>query len=285
LRVHRSAERDPGARGRALGLAHGDAVAANVAFYERLIPGLASYASSVELGKELVAEIEGMASGAGVSVESLLAMQARTELLGGSECSLIGRPGRVEQNWDWYPEVVPLVWVVEQGRGRWFCTLTEAGMIGKIGVSSAGLCFGLNLLHCSLDGGLRGVPVHVLLRTLLGSAESFDDAVAVLRVATVSASSCITVGSADDVVAVELSPGGASVVRRDPLLHTNHFLAGPPAGEDVEVTADTLGRLDALTRGEPLSSTRQDEPDATTLATVVMEPGRMVVNGEEIALP
>jgi isopenicillin-N N-acyltransferase-like protein len=217
-------------------------------------------------------------------------LQARTELMGGAECSLIGEPGIVQQNWDWHPEVVPLLWVVEQPDGRWFATLTEAGIAGKIGLSSAGLGFGLNFLRSSLDGGLDGVPIHVLLRTLLDRVDSLDAALELLTTVRVSASSCVTVGSADAVVAVELSPAGAQVIRSDGrLLHTNHFLAGPPAGEDLELLEEpsTGERLDALARGEPLSVTVQDAPDVVTLATVVMEPGvpRMVVNGEEIALP
>jgi isopenicillin-N N-acyltransferase like protein len=265
-------------------------VRVNVALYDGLIPGLSSHGAAVRarMPADLVAEVEGIAAGAGVDLDSLSAMQARTELLAGAECSVIGRPGRVEQTWDWYREIVPLVWVVEHGDG-WFCTLTEAGMLGKIGISSAGLCVGLNLLRCSLDGGLGEMPVHVLLRVLLDRIDSFEHAVARLRTVHMSASSCVTVASAGEVAAVELSPGGARVLRGDPLLHTNHFLDGPPVGEDLEIAegGSTLSRLEALSRGEPLSAVCQNEPDATTLATVVIEPGvpRMVVNGEEIVLP
>jgi isopenicillin-N N-acyltransferase-like protein len=238
---------------------------------------------------DLVAEIEGIAEGAGVPARALARLQARTELLGGPECSLIGQRGRVEQNWDWHPEVVPLVWVVEQPGGRWFATLTEAGIVGKIGMSSAGLCFGLNFLRCSLDGGLDGVPIHVLLRRLLDRVDSLDGALELLTGARVGASSCITVGSASDVVAVELSPGGAQAIRGDRVLHTNHFLAGPPQGVDLEASEEpsTFERLAALARGEPLSAVRQDEPDVVTLASVVMEPGvpRMSVSGEAVVLP
>jgi isopenicillin-N N-acyltransferase-like protein len=260
-------------------------VAANVAVYERLIPGLAAFGPAAREaigGPDLIAEVEGIADGAGVPVDAVLAMQARTELRGGPECSLIARPGRVEQNWDWHPDVVPLVWVVEQGDGRWFATLTEAGMLGKIGLSSAGLCFGLNFLRCSLDGGLDGVPVHVLLRRLLDRTDSFEASVARLEGARVSASSCVTVASADDLVAIELSPGGPRVLRGDPLLHTNHFLAGPPAGVDLEAAEEpsTLRRLETLARGGGLSSVCQHEPDVATLASVVMEPAvpRMLVS-------
>jgi isopenicillin-N N-acyltransferase-like protein len=267
-------------------------VVANVAFYDRLIGGLAAFGPAVRAAigaPDLVAEVAGIAAGAGVPDDALLALQARTELLGGPECSLIGRPGRIEQNWDWRPDVVPLVWVVEQPGGRWFATLTEAGMLGKIGLSSAGLCVGLNFLRCSLDGGVRGAPVHVLLRMLLDRTESVAAGIALLETAPVSASSCVTIASADEVVGVELSPGGARVLLDDPLLHTNHFLAGPPAGEDLEAAEEpsTLERLDVLRRGGSLAAVRQDEPDVVTLASVVMEPGtpRMCVSGDEVALP
>lgn len=266
---------------------------ANVAVYERLIDGLTSFAGAARAAigaPDLIAEVEGMAEGAGVPADALLALQARTELLAGAECSLIATPGRVEQNWDWHRDVVPLVWIVEQPGGRWFATLTEAGILGKIGLSSRGLCFGLNFLRCSLDGGLDGgVPVHVLLRRLLDGTESFADALALLQAARVTASSCITVGSADEVSAVELSPGGARVLRGERLLHTNHFLAGPPAGRDLEAAEDvsTFERLDALRRGGSLASVSQHGDDVVTLASVVMEPGvpRLCVCGEEVPLP
>lgn len=259
-------------------------MAANVAVYERMIPGLETYGAAVRdaIGApDLVAEVTGIAAGAGVPLDALLAMQARTELLGGAECSLIGAPGRIEQTWDWHPDVVPLVWVVEQPGGRWFCTLTEAGMLGKIGLSSAGLCFGLNFLRCSLDGGVDGVPVHVLLRRLLDRTDSAADALALLDTARVNASSCITIASASEVVAVELSPGGSRTVRADPLLHTNHFLAGLTTGVDLEAVEEpsTLARLAALERTRSLRSVWCDEdPDVpwadrrATLASVVMEP-------------
>jgi isopenicillin-N N-acyltransferase-like protein len=280
-------QRDPGARGRALGIAHRDAVAANVAVYERLLPE-GTELPDLSAWPDLLAEIEGMAAGAGVPVESLLRLQARTELLGGAECSLIGRLGRVEQNWDWHPDVAPLLWIVEQGDGRWFATLTEAGIVGKIGISSTGLCVGLNFLRCSLDGGLRGVPIHVLLRVLLDRSDSLQSAVDLLTAVQVSASSCITVGSADGLLAAELSPGGCRLVAPEGgrLAHTNHFLAGPPAGEDLVAAEEpsTFERLAELRRGGSLAShagplcrhvsLADPWPDRrATLASVVMEPG------------
>jgi isopenicillin-N N-acyltransferase like protein len=273
-------------------------VVATAGVYERLLP---PGVPDLSAWPELVAEVEGIADGAGVPVEALLRLQARTELLGGAECSVIGRPGVVEQTWDWHPDIEPLVWVVEQPGGRWFATLTEPGMLGKIGLSSAGLCCGLNFLGCSLDSGLGGVPIHVLLRMLLDRVDSFADALRLLGEAPVSASSCITVGSAVETVAVELSPGGSRVIHGERVLHTNHFLEGPPAGEDLELVEDatTVPRLRALEGGASLDAVRCDEDSGVdwadrraTLASVVMEPGvpRFRVTGRtgpmrEVPLP
>jgi isopenicillin-N N-acyltransferase like protein len=279
-------------------------VAHTVRVYERLLaeapgaPDLALAGRAVgerlsERWPDLLDEIAGIAAGAQVPVEHLLALQARTELLGGAECSLVARLGRdgcvVAQNWDWHPDVVPLVWTVEQPGGRWFSTLTEAGMLGKIGLSSAGLGFGLNFLRCSLDGGVEGVPVHVLLRVLLDRTDSLDDALRLLLGSKVSASSCITVGSERGLLAAEVSPGGCRLVAPTGgrLLHTNHFLAGPPVGQDLEAAEEpsTFARLEELGRSESLTShagpvCRHVSADVpwpelrATLASVVIEPGR-----------
>ena len=61
-------------------------------------------------------------------------------------------------------------------------TLTEFGVLAKIGVNDAGLGVMLNMLHHGADdqrpvGEPRiGFPVHVLLRTLLEDCASVDEA-------------------------------------------------------------------------------------------------------------
>jgi isopenicillin-N N-acyltransferase like protein len=202
---------------------------------------------------DLVEEIEGIAAGAGQDPLELLAINARTELLApapapATECSVIGRVDdeRVElaQTWDWHPELAPArVVVTTAAPGRpWFTTVTEAGILAKLGVSAGGLACALNFLGCSADGGLGGVPIHVLLRLLLERCGSATDALELLLGAKVTGSSCITVAAAEPggaaLFAVELSPGGAAVVWPDGdglLVHTNHFLVAPPRGEDTDV--------------------------------------------------
>jgi isopenicillin-N N-acyltransferase-like protein len=278
---HVARERTPGDRGLAFGRAHADAVCSTLRTYRRLLDEAAGVPPSrlaargdevaAVVGRrwpDLVEEIEGIAGGAGVDARELVAVNARTELLGpvhAAECSVIGRVGggelRLAQNWDWHPDLAPSRVIVSArpGDGPWFHTVTEAGILAKLGLNGAGVAVGLNFLTCSLDGGTDGLPIHLLLRAVLDRCERSVDALALLLGAPVSASSCITVATAeaggDALFAVEVSPGGAAVVWPDAsgaLRHTNHFLAGPPHGTDTQpaLYPSTLLRLVGL-REEP----------------------------------
>jgi isopenicillin-N N-acyltransferase-like protein len=234
---------------------------------------------------DLVEEIDGVAAGAGQDPLELIAINARTELLAPlpvAECSVIGRvrDGRVSlaQTWDWHPELAPArVVVTTAPPGRpWFTTVTEAGILAKLGVGAGGVACALNFLGCSADGGLGGVPIHILLRLLLERCAGAADALELLRGAEVTASSCITVAAAEPgrvaLFAVELSPGGAEVVEPDDdglLVHANHFVVPPPRGEDTDVAAypGTLlrhGHLERVVRGgmEPVRALSEHVPAA-----------------------
>src|SRR5215210_4877487 len=92
--VHRSTERLPGDRGRGFGRAQRDRVRACWDAYRSLFALLAgvgdddarrlggsALASVAEWAPELAEEIDGIAAGAGLPVEALAAMNARTEIL------------------------------------------------------------------------------------------------------------------------------------------------------------------------------------------------------------
>lgn len=264
LQRHLSEEPSPADRGRAFGTAHRQAVENTVAVYRRL------FAESCELGPSdvqqfgedveatlasrlpgVLEEIAGIASGANVSTAELVAINARTELLAGQtepECTVVAcqphsasAPCLFAQTWDWHPalEASRVVWTVH-AEGRWFVTLTEAGILAKLGLNSAGLACGLNFLTSSVDGGASGIPIHILLRLLLGECSTPGDALRLLLNTKTSASSCITISFADSEAAVifgvELSPAGARVVPtcdRGTFVHTNHFLAKPHDLTDV----------------------------------------------------
>jgi isopenicillin-N N-acyltransferase like protein len=275
-----SAPDSPAGRGQKFGAAQADLVANTVARYGELFaagPGLTS--GQVRLQGERVAdmvsrfwpdlaeEIAGIAAGAGVDERELFAANARTEVLSGTatpECSLIGAlPDRsatgtlvMAQNWDWHPSLAPsrVVWTITESDGRWLTTLTEAGILAKVGLNSSGLGVLLNILNCSLDAGVGGLPVHLLLRLLLQRCGDMASARQLMRDARMSASSCITVGWQHDgqaeLVSAELSPGGPAFISPTDgiLLHTNHFLPAPRAGEDTHLRdwPNTVSRLDDL---------------------------------------
>ena len=138
------------------------------------------------------------------------------------------------------------------------------------------------------------MPVHLVLRRLLGEAASVDDAWALLRETPYSASSCITVvDAAGGGACFELSPAG--VARVEPcdglLAHTNHFLDETLAAGEAEQPPEWLpgsrSRLATAERAapreladalallgdhvsEPQAICRHDEPPG--------EPGRPLVD-------
>ena len=298
-------------------------MAATVATYRRLLRetagDLAPHGERVAAAlqgrwPELIEELEGIAGGAGQDPLELLAINARTELLApqaaAAECSVIGRVtgARVElaQTWDWHPDLAAARVIVTTAPpgAPWLATVTEAGILAKIGLNQRGVACALNFLSCSADGGLDGVPIHVLLRVLLQECGTAAEALALLLGAQVSASSCVTVAVREAagaaLFAVELSPGGPAVAWPDDgglLLHTNHFLRPPPLGQDTEPAMHPstllrrwhLGRVlstgmepaRALAEHFPAGESvcRHDDPGAAwrdrraTLLAVVMDPG------------
>ena len=261
--VHRSGEPTARERGEAFGRAHAPAIRHTIAVYERMFAETGVSPGDIRVPDWAHEELSAMAEGAGVPLPALLAVNARTEVLAGAgptECSVIGAGGLLAQNWDWHPALSEstLIWVVETGSG-WFVTLCEAGTLAKIGLNDAGLGVCLNLLRSSEDGGHDGTPIHILLRQVLATCRSVDEAVSLLSSAKVSASSAVTVAQPGDVASVELSPGGANVLRGSVGAHTNHFLEPPKAGHDTMESESTRPRLDVVRRAPLLDALRSHD--------------------------
>jgi isopenicillin-N N-acyltransferase-like protein len=209
-------------------------------------------------------EIAAIARGACVDEPLLMAVNARTELLAGAEppeCSAIGvLPERcggrtlLAQNWDWHPDLRESVvlWTIVEPDGRWLVTMTEAGILAKIGLNSRGLGLCVNILNCSADGGPGGIPVHVLMRLLLQRCDAVAAAGALLEASEGSGSSCFNVGSPGALACYEVSPAGVARIEPEDgvLLHTNHFLEPPGDAEEVHRldSPSTRVRLEELDR-------------------------------------
>jgi isopenicillin-N N-acyltransferase-like protein len=282
VRTFCSPSASPHDRGEAFGAANASDVRAT---YERYVELFAAVAGRpVELrplgeeAREAIAaysaaadaEIRGIAGGAGLEPWQIAALNARTEVLARlgvpvRECSTVvdlrggGRSPLTIQTWDWHDSLAEgwLAWTIEYPDGRVVHTVTEYGILAKIGVSSRGVGVHMNILQHARDGGPIGTPVHILARVVLERAGDPGAALALLGPAETSASTVLTVIGACEggavAVGAELSPEGPRYVLPDAeglYLHTNHFLDPQLAAGDraPRLGPDSYLRLDALRR-------------------------------------
>jgi isopenicillin-N N-acyltransferase-like protein len=218
------------------------------------------------LDPDLIDEIEGIALGAGLKTEDILALNCRTEILPSSlfnieagktaelsECTAIAVSSSASadghtwlaQNWDWLGRQRDALVVLQtrDSRGTDIATLTEGGMLAKIGLNDKGMAVGLNILRTIHDGVRPGVPVHALLRHALSheSLAMFRKRLAVIAKGPgFSAGSNIPSADASgDVGSFELSPDGWAEHRASDgvVVHTNHFLCSPLVASQAERTS------------------------------------------------
>jgi isopenicillin-N N-acyltransferase like protein len=281
IRSYESPPLEPFERGRDFGQAHADQIKRTLELYERLFEtvagkpidstawGTSALAAVRDWWSDGAQEIEGIAEGAGLEPAAVAVLNSRTEILAAarsvaSECSavvLLGPTGQkpvAVQTWDWHEEFADswLVWTIRHPDGRMVRTLTEYGVLGKIGVNSQGVGLLLNILHHESDGPPIGVPIHVLARRILDDAADPLRAAELMGSARLSASSALTVvateGGEKTAFTVELNPRGPGYVLPEDgvLAHTNHFLSQPAAWGDRETTIgpDSFFRYEILTR-------------------------------------
>jgi isopenicillin-N N-acyltransferase-like protein len=202
----------------------------------------------------LLEELEGIARGAGRPFGEILALNVRTEVMpakfltgaDAGECTAIAvspaasasGEAMLAQNWDWVgaQRESMILLRVRADQGPSYLTLTEAGMLAKIGLNEAGLGVCLNILRSVFDDGQPGIPVHVLLRALLGRASVADAVSFAGKLAFGGSSNVLCADRGGDSASLEFSPRGLRVVRDDggTLCHTNHFLHPDAAGWQAE---------------------------------------------------
>jgi isopenicillin-N N-acyltransferase-like protein len=204
-------------------------------------------------------ELVGIAEGAGVPLDEIVAINVRTEIMFAAkartagarlptvaECTAFAHVERagaavVGQNWDWLPHAFDTVVRLEavQESGPRYVTVVEAGLLAKLGMNSAGLGVCTNALVSSLDVGEPAVPYHVLLRALL-DAETASDALAVLQRGRRSSSANYLIAHSSGLALdVEGRPGDFAELyllqpdQQGHLVHTNHFCSPRMTGPDV----------------------------------------------------
>lgn len=207
-------------------------------------------ATTRRITPRIAAMLDGIADGAGVEAGEIYALNARSELMSGagtaiSECTALAVLGgrtatghtALAQNWDWHPHQQPytIVLATRDEEGHEVLALTEAGMLAKTGLNSAGVGVTVNLLRTPLDGGTDGVPYHVLLRYVL-EQPTMSQALTVTALPRGASINLIVASSESLAVDLELAPG--AVGRLGPehglIVHANHFVS------DIGVTDEVL---------------------------------------------
>lgn len=136
-------------------------------------------------------EMQGMADGAGVSIEDIILVNCRTEMMYGHAAlgaarealddgctGLVVLPGASQNghlmhahNWDWREACVDtgiVLKVKKHGDGPDMLMFTEAGTLGRHGFNSAGLSLSGNFLTSDRDyQGEADVPLGLLRRKML----------------------------------------------------------------------------------------------------------------------
>jgi isopenicillin-N N-acyltransferase like protein len=200
---------------------------------ERFLPTINAYAP------HLLDEMRGIAKGSACDLREIVAINMRTELMYGLkrplECTAIGvtpaasadKHVRLAQNWDWHPSLTGAIvlWVIQRDDGPDVITLTEAGMVGKIGINAAGLAMCVNLLKSDTDYNGPAIPMHIILRHVLENAQSVEEAISLIERAE-RCTSChhLVADRSGSLAGIEATPAGQYVLSPDQgvLTHTNH---------------------------------------------------------------
>lgn len=223
-----------------------------------------------------IEEMRGIAEGASVPFDAILVLNCRSELMFAAarskgetppgECTSFAVTPEASsnghillgQNWDWVPFAREVCVLLEVRRDALpsFATIVEAGMLAKVGVNAAGFGLCTNTLVSERDTDSRGVPYHVMLRSLL-DAQSVDDASRILGSAqrALSANYLVADKSGHAMNFETIAGGKTQIHATGPLngfiSHANHFLAPQFAAIDAYVSKSphSLTRLAEMHRG------------------------------------
>ncbi|KAK4942002.1 hypothetical protein LTR10_018183 [Elasticomyces elasticus] len=202
-------------------------------------------------------EIEGIAHGSGRDLLDIVALNVRTEIAFGQlsksnrsdGCTTVswGHHGQyfLGQNWDWMEEQKQnlLLLTIVSDDSPTKKMVTEAGIIGKIGLNSAGVGVCLNAIRARGYSDTR-LPVHLALRAAL-DATSAAGAAKTLEETGVGGAAHILVADCHEMISLEFT--FESCIRLVPdekgmILHTNHML-GKHRSIDESPEEDSFARM------------------------------------------
>jgi isopenicillin-N N-acyltransferase-like protein len=257
-----------------IGFAHGkgakETISRSVTFYERVFQENAKlgWAEVEQFAMEFMPlmlknraffeEMQGLGHGAGFNMATIMALNARTEIMYGmidDGCTSLAWKAKdaswLAQNWDWQVEQKENLIVLDvtpaNGKPR-YKIVTEAGILGKIGLNDAGVGVCLNAIRAK-GVNVNKLPVHLGLKIAL-ECRSRDEAVK--RLETFGIASACTIVIADGAsggIALECSAEGIEKIEQDGrnrIFHSNHFLKPQDGVVDTQMPRDTLQRIERI---------------------------------------
>ncbi|EXJ75645.1 uncharacterized protein A1O5_00152 [Cladophialophora psammophila CBS 110553] len=267
---------------------------------------------------EILEEMRGIADGAGggLTREDILTLNVRSEICltnyadGCTSISQVGEDGKIflAQNWDWLEELhkgMVFLYIKPLESDIALRFLGEAGIVGKIGMNSAGFGLCMNALRSGAFDKLN-LPVHVMSRRLLQYARSVDNALSIIdQFGLACTANYIFADRTGKHVNIECSPRGNVLIlpSNGYVAHTNHLYGTNRPAKLVDHPAPNsflrLARIQKLTdidreknatttfrslreklsdeEGSPLAICRDRPAEAvgmermTTLACIMME--------------
>lgn len=201
-------------------------------------------------------EMRGIAAGAGVTLLDIIAINVRTEISFGlfsDGCTALSwRTGDVSflaQNWDWMDaQRENLVFLeIEQRPRPCVKMVTEAGLIGKIGMNDRGVGICLNAIRAK-GVDQNKIPCHLGLRLVLDSA-SKDEAVRRLEEYGLASSCHMLVADGTGSVGLEWTFSAGRKLKMNEsgqVFHSNHYLHKDLVPFDTDWMIDSGFRLDRI---------------------------------------
>ena len=218
-------------------------------------------AKTRDFNADYAEEMRGIAEGAGVDLLDIAALNARTEIMfaqlkTAQECTTLSllppatKDGRViaAQNWDFYRQLrdsMVILHVHQENRPN-FVTVTEAGMIGGIGMNDRGIDVLLNAL--TADTTCKGVPLRTRMRAMLDS-ETIYEAYSQGSVKPTTVGHLVATQKDGLAIAFEMDSNTVETILPEDgvWVHTNHYI-GPKMylTHDVNPRGSTYIRLQRI---------------------------------------
>ncbi|KAH8890171.1 peptidase C45 acyl-coenzyme A:6-aminopenicillanic acid acyl-transferase-like protein [Thozetella sp. PMI_491] len=202
-------------------------------------------------------EIRGIADGCGRDILDIVALNVRTEIAFGlfsDGCTSLSWHGekwaRLGQNWDWMPEQKQSLIILRikgDGERPSIAMVTEAGIIGKIGLNSHGVGVCLNAIRTKGCNPTK-LPVHFGLRLAMES-RSATEAADKMEALGMASSAHILLADEKEAIGFEFT---ATTFARLPMnqnncvVHSNHLLGVHPDVYEPGWLLDSPARVDTM---------------------------------------